>query len=227
MNSNEDLNLETQQAEENNQQAEPAVGKLAEDEPEPAEERSSFTVLDRRFWTLDQEELEDEKERRPSAPSFVEQLQQQLEDKDRQLKDYIAAYKTEVVEGLEKTKERLERDAATKIEQLRGQVAEPMMEVLEALERSLAAAQTNTSFEALHEGVRMVHMLMVQQLQVLGLQRIQTVGQEFNPALHEAVSVVPVAEPSRNNTILQEFRPGFTLGERLVRAAQVQVGKLG
>jgi len=221
MTPNEDPIEETQETEER-QETEGARDMEDRSDGEP-----SFTVHDRRFWTLDEEELEEEEERRPSAPTFVAQLQQQLEDKDRQLKEYIAAYKTEVVEGLEKTKQRLERDAASRIEQIKGQVAEPMMEVLEALERSLVAAQTNTSFEALHEGVRMVHMLMVQKLQALGLQRIETVGQAFDPAFHEAVSVVPVAEPSQDNAVLQELRPGFTLGERLVRAAQVQVGKLG
>ena len=203
----------------------PADGDRRQQAVEDAQE-PLFTVLDRRFWTLDEEQL-DQEEERPGAPSYVEDLKRQLADKDRQLKDYIAAYKAEVVEGLEKTKKRLERDAESRMEQLRGQVAEPMLEVLEALERSLVAAQTSASFDGLHEGVRMVHMLMVQKLQSLGLQRVATVGETFDPAVHEAVSVVPAADETQNNRVLTEFRAGFTLGDRLVRAAQVQVGKLG
>lgn len=200
----------------------PAPGEAPD--PEEAEpQRPGFTVNDRRFWTQDQDSVDEE---RPQLPSFVEQLKNQLEDKDRQLKEYIAAYKKEVVEGLERTKQRLERDAAAKLEQLRGQVAEPMMEVLEALERSLVAAESGSNREALLQGVRMVHLLMVQKLQALGLQRVETVGQPFDPGRHEAVSVVPVTDPAQNDTIVAELRPGFTLGDRLVRAAQVQVGKL-
>lgn len=197
-----------------------------EREREEQEARPRFTVNDRRFWTMDEQELESEGAR-PSQPSFVEQLKQQVEDKDRQLREYIAAYKSEVVEGLEKTKERLERDAATRIERIRGQMAGPMIEVLEALERSIVAAGAGATVEAVLQGVQMVHLLMVQKLQELGLQRVATVGQPFDPSLHEAVAVIPVSEPAQDNTIVAELRPGFTLGERLVRAAQVQVGKLG
>lgn len=201
----------------------PAESHEREREEEP---RPRFTVNDRRFWTMEEQDLESEGTR-PSQPSFVEQLERQLQDKDQQLREYIAAYKKEVVEGLEKTKERLERDASARIEQIRGQMAGPMIEVLEALERSILAAESGATAEAVLQGVRMVHLLMVQKLQELGLQRVATVGQPFDPSCHEAVAVIPVSEPARDNTIVAELRPGFTLGERLVRAAQVQVGKLG
>lgn len=185
----------------------------------------AFTVHDRRFWNREDNELEHE-EQRPEFPSYVEQLRQQLDEKDRQLREYIAAYKQEVVEGLEKTKQRLERDAAARVEQVRGELAQPMMEVLDALERSLAAAETSSSFGALLQGVQMVHLLMVQKLQSLGLTRVETVGRPFDPSVHEAVAVTPVTDPAQDNVVAAEVKPGFTLGDRLVRPAQVQVGKL-
>jgi len=185
-----------------------------------------FVVNDHRFWTLDQGELDAAAET-ARAPSYILQLEEQLQQKETQLKDYIAAYKQEVVEGLQKTKERLERDAATRIDRLRGQMAEPMMDVLDALERSIAAAETRSTFEGLLQGVRQVQLLMVQKLQMLGLERIETVGSPFDPSCHEAVTVAAVTDPGQDNIVLRELRPGFTLGGRLVRAAQVQVGKLG
>ncbi len=184
-----------------------------------------FKVNDRRFWQLDEAELNEETPR-SQTPSFVEQLKAQLEEKDQTLKNYIAAYKNEVVENLEKTKERLERDAASRIEQMRGKLAEPMLEVVDALDRSLKAGEQSTNFEALFQGVKMVHMLMLQKLQELGLQRIETVGKPFDPNFHEAVGVVPVTDAEQNNHIVAELRAGYTLGERLVRAALVQVGKV-
>jgi len=198
----------------------------AQEEESGDEQRPAFTVNDRRFWNLEQEEIESELAR-AQAPSFVEQLQQQLTEKDRQLREYIAAYKQEVGEGLQKTKDRLERDAVMQLEQLRGQVAEPMMEVLDALERSLAAAGTGGSLESLLQGIQMVQLLMMQKLQALGLERVTTVGHPFDPSLHEAMAVVQVSDPAQGNVILAEFKPGFTLGKRLIRPAQVQVGKLG
>lgn len=191
-------------------------------EPAP---RPGFTVTDRRFWALDKEELQADTGR-PRLPTYIEQLQSQLDEKDRQLREYIAAYKREVVEGLEKTKQRLERDAAQHRERERGELARPMMEVLDALERSLAAAEGTSDVKAIVQGLRMVHLLMVQKLQEMGLARIETSGRPFDPALHEAAAVVPVSDPELDGVVTAELRPGFQLGQRVVRPALVQVGRL-
>ena len=44
--------------------------------------------------------------------------------------------------------------------------------------------------------------------------------------VHEAVAMVPVKDPARDRTVVGELRPGFRLGERVIRPAVVQVGKL-
>ena len=156
----------------------------------------------------------------------MEQLKTQLEEKDQQLRDYIKAYKSEVGDGLEQTKQRLERDAEQRMRHTRGEMALPMLDVLEALERSVTAAQSTGNPEVLLQGVQMVYQLMVQKLQEMGLDRIPSMGQPFDPAFHEAVAVEPVSDPAEDNLVVQEFRPGFIMGEKVIRAAQVQVGKL-
>jgi len=182
-------------------------------------------VTDRRFWAQGEGAPGDEPDR-PRLPSYVEQLKHDLEEKDRQLREYIAAYKKEVGEGLEKTKQRLERDAAQRLEQLRGQLTLPLMEVLDVLERSLAAAEASPDPAALRQGVKMVHLLMVQKLAELGLTRIPAVGARFDPTRHEAAAVAAVSDPAQDNVVLLELKPGFLLGERVIRPALVQVGKL-
>jgi len=193
------------------------------EEADPA--RAGFKVTDRRFWAQSEEERAAEAER-PQLPTYVERLRQEAADKDRQLREYIAAYKKEVVEGLEKTKQRLERDAGQRVERKLGELATPMMEVLDTLERSIAAAESSRDYAALVQGVKMVHLLMLQKLGELGLTRIETLGQPFDPLVHEAVAMVPVKDPARDRTVVGELRPGFRLGERVIRPAVVQVGKL-
>ena len=194
------------------------------EERERHEGEAGFVVNDRRHWNLSDEELDQEEE--PSElPSYVEQLQAQLEEKDKQLREYIQAYKGEVGVGLQKTKDRLERDAEQHMGRVRGELALPMLDVLEALERSVMSAQSSGNPEALMQGVQMTYQLMVQKLGELGLNRIDCVGQPFDPNLHEAVAVAPVTDPAEHNLVVQEFRPGFAMGERIIRAAQVQVGK--
>lgn len=193
--------------------------------PSRADNSTSFKVYDRRFWNLDEQELKEQDNARPQMPTFVEQLKTQLDEKDKQLREYIGAYKKEVGETLEKTKQRLVRESAQQLEQQRGQVILPMLEVLDALELSLNAAQTSDNLESLRTGIKMVHLLMLQKLQELGLVRIPTQNAPFNPAHHEAIAVIPVENPDQDNLVVQEFKTGFLLGERVLRPAQVQVGK--
>ncbi len=196
-------------------------------EPEPAEPaRPGFTVTDRRFWVQGPDGDGAAESERPRLPSYVEQLKNQVDEKDRQLREYIAAYKREVVEGLEKTKQRLERDAAQQKERERGELARPMMDVLDALERSLTAAESARDVRSVADGLRMVHLLMLQKLGELGLSRIETSGKPFDPTVHEAAAVVPVSDPALDRMVTAELRPGFLLGDRVVRPALVQVGRL-
>ncbi len=104
-------------------------------------------------------------------------------------------------------------------------LATPMLEVPDALERSLAVGP-GADAAAVLKGVQLVHLLMVQKLGELGLQRIPTVGEPFDPARHEAASVESVKDPAQDRRVVRELKPGFTLGERVVRPALVQVGKL-
>lgn len=185
---------------------------------------AGFKVFDRRFWAESEESAATEPER-PAAPTYVSQLEQQVEEKDRKLREYIAAYKKEVVENLEQTKLRLQRDAEQQMKALRGELAVPLIELMETLERSVQQGKAGADTKTLIEGLEMLHLLMAQKLRDLGLERINALGEAFDPRVHEAVSVVPVADPSLHNRVTLEIAPGFLCDGRVLRAAKVQVGK--
>lgn len=190
------------------------------------ESELGFKVFDRRFWKLDEEELEKESDKRSQLPTYVESLKQQLDEKDQQLKEYIAAYKKEVVQGLEETKQRLERDANQRMKKLRGELSEPMLEVLDAFERSLSSFEGNIDPKAILQGIKMVHQLMLHKLKEIGLERIETVGKPFNPAVHEAIALSPTTDASQENLVVNEFTAGFMLDGRVIRPAKVQVARV-
>ena len=127
---------------------------------------------------------------------------------------------------MERTKERLSRESELKLTRNRNKMVLPMLDVLDALERSVTAAEQADNFAALLDGVRMVQKLMVQRLEEMGLSRVPGVGSPFDPTMHEALAMAPVTDPAQDKMVVMEFKPGFVLGERVVRPAQVQVGKL-
>jgi molecular chaperone GrpE len=197
-----------------------------------------FKVSDRRFWAEGQTDgavpvggngqadttAPSAEPPSPQYPTYVEQLRAELAEKDKQLREYIAAYKEQVVKGIEDTKERLRRESERELELLRGKVVEALLPVLDDLDRSLQAAGDRR--DPLIDGVRLVRDEFQSRLGALGLAPIVALGQPFDPVLHEAVAVASVTDPAQDGTVLGVVRGGFRFGERVLRPAIVQVGKL-
>ena len=88
----------------------------------------------------------------------------------------------------------------------------PVLAVYDDLERALAAA---ASTDDQGGGI------------VAGIKRTGTVGEEFDPQVHEALSTVPAGPGRPPGTIFQVFEPGFLQGDRLIRVARVVVADGG
>jgi molecular chaperone GrpE len=76
------------------------------------------------------------------------------------------------------------------------------------------------------EGVRMVRQQLEGVLRGYGVERVDATGLRFDPGLHEAIGVTPVSDPQRHGLVLHQMEPGYRFGERLLRPARVNVGKL-
>ncbi len=60
----------------------------------------------------------------------------------------------------------------------------------------------------------------------MGAERMVTTGQRFDPLFAEAIGTVSVTDPGKHGIIIDEVRPGYRVGDRLLRPAQVRVGHL-
>ena len=96
--------------------------------------------------------------------------------------------------------------------------------VFDNLERALQSSQQATDIKAVAEGLSMVLRQFADALGRIGIQRIVTIGQPFNPLVHEAIQQLETAEHAPG-TVVAEVHPGYLQGERLVRAAMVVVAK--
>jgi molecular chaperone GrpE len=99
-----------------------------------------------------------------------------------------------------------------------------LLPVFDNLERGLQSAQRASDVKAVADGLTMVQRQFVEALGREGIQRIPTVGHAFDPSVHEAIQQVETADHAPG-TVLAEVQPGYTQGERLVRAAMVVVAK--
>lgn len=104
----------------------------------------------------------------------------------------------------------------------------PVLAVYDDLERALAAAaSTDDQGGGIVAGIKLVKENLERQLANLGIRRTGTVGEEFDPQVHEALSTVPAGPGRPPGTIFQVFEPGFLQGDRLIRVARVVVADGG
>lgn len=99
-----------------------------------------------------------------------------------------------------------------------------LLPVFDNLERALVSSQQATDIKAVAEGLGMVLRQFTDALGRIGIQRIVTIGQPFNPLVHEAIQQIETDEHAAG-TVVAEVHPGYLQGERLVRAAMVVVAK--
>ena len=103
-------------------------------------------------------------------------------------------------------------------------VVRDLLPVFDNLERAVQASATATDAASVVEGIRMVLKLFEDTAERIGLTRIKTIGERFDPQVHEAIQQKESAEVAPG-TILSEVVPGYRFGEKLVRAAMVVVAR--
>ncbi|HLU82522.1 MAG TPA: nucleotide exchange factor GrpE [Trueperaceae bacterium] len=101
----------------------------------------------------------------------------------------------------------------------------PVLGVYDDLERAVAAASTTTDPTTILPGVIAVRDGLIRNLESLGIRRVGNVGEQFDPAIHEALAVVPPSPQFAENVIAQVYEIGFVKGDRLIRPARVVVAK--
>ncbi|HEY3819374.1 MAG TPA: nucleotide exchange factor GrpE [Polyangiaceae bacterium] len=99
-----------------------------------------------------------------------------------------------------------------------------VLPVFDNLERAIQSALRTKDVKAVADGLAMVQRQFVEALGREGIARIPTVGQPFDPSVHEAIQQVETSEHAPG-TVLAEVQPGYTQGDRLMRAAMVVVAK--
>jgi molecular chaperone GrpE (heat shock protein) len=138
--------------------------------------------------------------------------------------DRLAALRA--LRSLEATEARLERNARREADETRGKLVQELLPVLDNLDRTIHAAQAGRSDPALLEGVWMVRQQLEGVLRGYGVERIEALGQRFDPAIHEAIGMVSVDEPQHHGAVVHQAEPGYRMAGRLLRPAKVSVGKL-
>lgn len=99
---------------------------------------------------------------------------------------------------------------------------EEFMPVVDNFKSAMIAVEQNADLDTLVAGMNMISNEIPKVLGTLGVETIDAIGKDFDPKLHEAV-VNEFSETVEAGKIMNQWRCGYKLGERLIRPASVVV----
>ena len=184
-------------------------------------------VIDRRWWANNPDNASDA-DRAAGAklakPTYVEELEQQVADKDRLIQEYIAKYRQASAE-FEEARIRLRKEICKDVERARREILSEILEVVDNLDRAIDASGQATSVQSVLQGLDLVRRQFLAKLEGLGVTRIDAAAQPFDPALHEAITTVVADSPEQDGFVVGIVRHGYRIQDDVLRPAAVAVAK--
>ena len=153
------------------------------------------------------------------AASFAEEfakLKAEYQEKYDQMLRTVAEY--------ENAKKRAERSKEEFSKYAVEGVIKDIIPVIDSVERAIDSTNESKDFDALSEGVQLIHKQLLDTLQRRSANPIEAIGENFDPTRHEAIMHVE-SEDVPENAVIEEFQRGYSLHDRVIRPSMVSVSK--
>ncbi|HEU4574247.1 MAG TPA: nucleotide exchange factor GrpE [Chitinophagaceae bacterium] len=105
------------------------------------------------------------------------------------------------------------------------EVITDLLDVLDDCDRAQKQLETSTDVAEIREGITLVFNKIRNTLGARGLKVMQTIHEDFNPDLHEAITEIPAPQEKLKGKVLDEVMKGYYLNDKIIRHAKVVVGK--
>lgn len=194
--------------------------------PKDHPESPPIRVVDRRWWAQ-AEAGRDAEEAGLRKPTYVEDLERRLADSVRQTQALTTDHRR-ALEEFEQVKLRMRREVSREVDRGRRGVFVELLEVLDNLDRAVDAARNpaaSGNAESLLRGVELVREQLLARLEGFGVKRLDSLGEAFDPARHDAVTTTPVTDRRQHGIVMAVIKPSYSLNDNLLRPAAVVVGQ--
>ena len=155
-----------------------------------------------------------------STPATGDDLAAQLQAAREEAAQYKDKYLRALAE-MDNFRKRQERMASDRTERVKRDLLEKVLEVMDNLDRALHYQDT-ADLESLQQGLRMVQWQLNEILKNEGLSPVPTIGEAFDPRIHEAIESV-ASDEHPEGTVVEEVRKGYLIGGDTLRPARVKV----
>ena len=146
----------------------------------------------------------------------LEEARQKLQESEEKVLRLAAEF--------ENTKKRLQRERETSLKYAEENVLKELLPGIDNIDRAMEQGQDSNSMESLLEGIELTRKGLSATLEKFGVKAIESIGEPFDPNIHEAVAMEETEEMEPNR-VLKEFQKGYLYKDRLLRAAKVIVSK--
>jgi molecular chaperone GrpE len=183
---------------------------------------SDLKVTDRRWWAKGESNGSTVEEPK-LKPTYIEELEARIAAKDHELQALLAKYRG-AADEFDLARARLRKEVTKDVERGRRSMLVSFLEVLDNLDRALEAAGERSG-DPVIQGIALVRQQFLTTLESFGVQRVDPLGEPFDPSRHEAVSAVAPSEACPEGRICGVIKPGYLMGEDVLRPAMVAVAQ--
>ena len=118
-------------------------------------------------------------------------------------------------------RKRIERERAEDSKRAPARLMEGLIPVIDGFEHALAAHREK-EYEVYRRGFELIYRQLVDNITKLGVERIDPIGKQFDPHLHQAMDRLETSD-HEDGTVVQVFQPGYVFHGRVLRPAMVRV----
>ena len=157
------------------------------------------------------------------GPKESEETEKDLLEKERSHARNMEERFLRVNAEFENYKKRIVRENSERFKYFNLDFIKELLPSLDNLERAITHAKSeNKDFDSMIEGLEMVNKMTHEVFEKFGVSRVSTVGEVFDPNIHQAVGVVQ-SDSVPENHIVEECLGGYLLHDRIIRPAMVRV----
>lgn len=186
----------------------------------PVEETKNHPETEKeKVSSVESQDTEEEKEVSPEK--VLEDQLKEAEKRYEQMNDRYLRLNAE----FENFKKRMAKESASRLKYNHMNLIKELLPAIDNLEHAINHAQKESSnVDAMREGLEIVYKQIQEAFSKFGVVRIESIGKKFDPNCHEAVGTVDSEEVPEDN-VVDEFRAGYFLHDRIIRPSMVRVSK--
>ena len=153
------------------------------------------------------------------------ELNKKIEELENQNSDLKDKYMRAMAE-MENVRKRAAKEKIETIKRANKDLLLSLLNFMDNFERAIKAGENNNDIQnsEYYKGIELIHKQFIDFIHDNGVEEIECLGEEFNPNLHEALTMVEIPD-CEHEKIVEVYAKGYKLNDELLRTAKVIVGK--